>query len=177
VAFGLAYPILVRVLRWLALLARSDTAKDVEILTLCHEVAVLALPLARVTGALPGVGRETARVGEAGAVVVDLGQDPSAGQLGEPGLPSHLRRHRPLFDDHRVDHDCTNSARLGGIKHPKSGIWERRSPRANPSLAGRVVPIVNLGRWVGRLDGRERLKDLVAVHSVPGNDPAVTWLQ
>jgi len=32
---------LVRVLSWLALLARSDTAKDAEILTLRHEVAVL----------------------------------------------------------------------------------------------------------------------------------------
>src|SRR2546423_10530606 len=32
---------LVRVLGWLTLLARSDTAKDVEILTLRHEVAVL----------------------------------------------------------------------------------------------------------------------------------------
>jgi putative transposase len=32
---------LVRVLGWLALLARSDTMKDVEILTLRHEVAVL----------------------------------------------------------------------------------------------------------------------------------------
>ena len=32
---------LVRVLSWLALLARSDAAKDVEILTLRHEVAVL----------------------------------------------------------------------------------------------------------------------------------------
>src|SRR4051812_46363543 len=32
---------LVRVLRWLALLARSDTTKDIEILTLRHEVAVL----------------------------------------------------------------------------------------------------------------------------------------
>jgi chromosome condensin MukBEF MukE localization factor len=32
---------LVRVLGWLALLARSDAAKDVEILTLRHEVAVL----------------------------------------------------------------------------------------------------------------------------------------
>ena len=32
---------LVRVLGWLALLARSDTAKDVEILTLRHEIAVL----------------------------------------------------------------------------------------------------------------------------------------
>ena len=40
-ALGLAYLMLVRMLSWLALLARSDTAKDVEILTLRHEVAVL----------------------------------------------------------------------------------------------------------------------------------------
>ena len=40
-AFGLAYLMLVRVLSGLALLARSDTAKDAEILTLRHEVAVL----------------------------------------------------------------------------------------------------------------------------------------
>ena len=41
VALGLIYLMLVRVLSWLALLARSDTAKDAEILTLRHEVAVL----------------------------------------------------------------------------------------------------------------------------------------
>ena len=41
VAFRLAYLILARVLSWLALLARSDAAKDVEILLLRHEVAVL----------------------------------------------------------------------------------------------------------------------------------------
>ena len=40
-ALRLAYMMLVRVLSWLALLARSDTAKDAEILTLRHEVAVL----------------------------------------------------------------------------------------------------------------------------------------
>ena len=40
-AFRLAYLVLVRVLSWLALLARSNAAKDVEILTLRHEVAVL----------------------------------------------------------------------------------------------------------------------------------------
>jgi putative transposase len=35
------YLMLVRVLSWLALLARSNTAKDAEILTLRHEVAVV----------------------------------------------------------------------------------------------------------------------------------------
>jgi putative transposase len=41
VAFELVYLMHVRVLSWLALLARTDTAKDVEILVLRHEVAVL----------------------------------------------------------------------------------------------------------------------------------------
>src|SRR5688572_27682246 len=40
---------LVRVLNWLALLARSDAAKDVEILMLRHEVAVLRRTNARPT--------------------------------------------------------------------------------------------------------------------------------
>jgi putative transposase len=41
VAFRLAYLMLARVASWLALLARADAAKNVEILVLRHEVAVL----------------------------------------------------------------------------------------------------------------------------------------
>ena len=40
-AFRLAYLILARLLSWLALLARTGAAKEVEILVLRHEVAVL----------------------------------------------------------------------------------------------------------------------------------------
>jgi hypothetical protein len=48
VVFRLLYLIAVRLLGWLALLARSDTAKDVEILVLRHELLSCAdRPLAR----------------------------------------------------------------------------------------------------------------------------------
>ena len=40
-ALRLAYLVLARVLSWLTLLVRSDAAKDVEILVLRHEIAVL----------------------------------------------------------------------------------------------------------------------------------------
>ena len=39
-ALRLAYLILTRVLSWLALLARTDTTTDAEILVLRHEVAL-----------------------------------------------------------------------------------------------------------------------------------------
>ena len=43
----LLYLLLCQVLRWLALLARSSAAKDVELLMLRHEVAVLRRQVTR----------------------------------------------------------------------------------------------------------------------------------
>ena len=45
--FRLAYLLMIRLFSWLALLTRSDTSKDVEILVLRHEVAVLRRQVAR----------------------------------------------------------------------------------------------------------------------------------
>jgi len=47
VLFRLVYLLIIRVFDWLALLARSDISKDVEILVLRHEVAVLRRQIAR----------------------------------------------------------------------------------------------------------------------------------
>ena len=44
IAFRLAHLILARLLSWLALLARSDATKDVEVLVLRHKVAILRRP-------------------------------------------------------------------------------------------------------------------------------------
>jgi hypothetical protein len=50
VAFRLAYLMLDRVLSWLALLSRSDAAKDVEILILGQEIALLRRNTSRPQG-------------------------------------------------------------------------------------------------------------------------------
>ena len=61
---ALAYRLLVTVLSWLALLARSSSAKDAEILALRHEVAVRRRAQPQTAHLLDRPGR-TRRSGEA----------------------------------------------------------------------------------------------------------------
>jgi hypothetical protein len=59
VTFRLLYLILIRLCGWLALLPRSDNAKNTEILVLRHQIAVLHRQVRspRLTWADPGVPR------------------------------------------------------------------------------------------------------------------------
>jgi len=84
---ALAYRLLVTVLSWFALLARSSSAKDVEILALRHEVAVLrrANPRPRMSWADRAVLAALARI---------MPKALRAGRIVTPG--TLLRWHRRL---------------------------------------------------------------------------------
>jgi len=145
VSFRLVYLAVSRAFAWLALLARSGASKDVEILVLRHEIAVLRR---QVASPKPGSA--------------DRGVLAALGRL----LPEHLRAHRfvtpgTLLAWHRrlVRRDARPSRR-------KSAIWSYNWPgrtrggdtagsRANCSaLAIEPARERSAGSWPGPVSAR-----------------------
>ena len=111
---------LVRVLSWLALLARSDAAKDAEILTLRHEVTVLRRTTPRPT--LTWLDRAVLS-----ALSRLLPTPLRRLRLVTPerccaGTPSSSPVAGPILADKRVDHP----------PHPRSGALVLQMARENP---------------------------------------------
>ena len=128
--FRLAHLLMIRLFGWLALLARSDTSKDVEILILRHEVAVLRR---QVTRPKPDWADR--------AVIAALARL----------LPRHLRLHRivtpgTLLAWHRrlIKNKQTYPNATGRPPIPQE-IRElvRRLARQNPRWGRRRVPLQN----------------------------------
>ena len=138
---------LVRVLSWLALLARSDAAKDAEILTLRHEVAVLRRTNTRPSTDLarPRRAQRTEQTAARPAAPAAAGVAPNPAALARPA------RRPPLDLPAPTTRPTTHRT---GDPGPRAADGPRESPlglQTDPGRVGRTRP------FRGRLD---RLEDL-----------------
>ena len=129
---------LVRVLGWLALLARSDTAKDAEILTLRHEVAVLRRtnPRPKMSLARPRRAQRPEQTAARPAAPDAARLAPNAAALARPA------RRPPLDLSAPTTRPTTHSTADPG---PGAADGPRESPlglQTHPGRAGRTRPSV-----------------------------------
>jgi hypothetical protein len=125
VSLRLRYLIFARLLRWLALLGRTTSSKDIELLVLRHEVAVLrrANPRPRLDWADRATSLWVPRTtspsltGAFAASDLNVTADDATSMIARCGLPTHLRHGR-------------SRAELAGATRPLRHRKGRRDPDA-----------------------------------------------
>jgi hypothetical protein len=143
---------LVRVLSWLTLLARSDTAKDVEILILRHEVEVLSRTNTR--PALTWLNR--AVLSALSKLLPSPAAPAAAGVTPNPAALARPTHHPPLDPPAPTTRSTTHRTTDPTDPSPGTAHGPRESPPWLPTNSGRV------GRtrpFRGRLDRLEDHKE------------------
>jgi hypothetical protein len=134
----------VHVLSWLALLARSDAAKDAEILLLRHEVAVLRLTTTRPTSISPRPSTRSSPVPTCGSSA------PRSGHPGERDRGTVHRHAAPRTPRPRhLDVVQREFAQHCNGRRPHRSLHQRPPAGATPPLSGAAIQPLRRNRLRG----------------------------